>query len=75
MYTHLLFDRARLADRYNRSIPTVKRWEAAGLVPPPDGRIFDEPYWRAETVTIIDANLNAATTGRTAGHIKGRAAQ
>lgn len=72
MSTHILFDRSRLADRYNRSVPTVKRWERAGIVPPPDTYIFDEPAWKPETVVTIDANLAAATTGRSAGYICGR---
>jgi hypothetical protein len=72
MSNHILLTRPRLAERYDRSVATVKRWERDGIVPAPDGYIIDEPYWRPETVAIIDANLNAATTGRSAGYIRGR---
>jgi hypothetical protein len=72
MTTQILYDRPRLAQRYNRSLATIRRWEAAGIIPPPDGHVIDAPIWKPETVAFIDANLNAATTGRSAGYIKGR---
>jgi hypothetical protein len=73
MTNPILLTRRRIAERYDRSIQTVKRWERDGIVPPPDLFIIDEPAWYGETAAVIDANLNAATTGRAAGQIKGRA--
>lgn len=74
MTTHILFTRSRLAERYDRSVASVKRWERNGHIPKPDGFIFDEPFWRPETVEQIDANLSNAPNGRAAGYIKGRGA-
>lgn len=71
MSDHVLLTRPRLAARYDRSVPTIRRWERQGIIPAPDGYIIDEPYWRPETVATIDRNLNNATAGsRSAGHIQ-----
>jgi hypothetical protein len=43
-----------LAKRYDRNPRTPKRWNASGLLPPPDAVINNVPYWFEHTLDQHD---------------------
>jgi hypothetical protein len=43
-----------LAERYGRNRRTAKRWDAAGLLPPPDAVVCNTKYWHPRTLAEHD---------------------
>ena len=51
------FTKAKLAERYNRSKPTIDRWIANETIPKPDYYINGQANWNEESVQEMDKRL------------------